>query len=89
MGEEKAMKSLYEERIMHTKPANPLHVSALAMLLGACGFNPTEGDFGPVEVVPEVDSCRVKVRPSPGVVRYEWQPCDGPGHDVKFFGRGW
>jgi hypothetical protein len=67
---------------------------ALALALASCGWNPTEGDFGPVEVVPERDVCWVTVRErdSAGVqvrVYTEPRPCEGKDHDVKFLGRRW
>jgi hypothetical protein len=65
-----------------------------ALALAGCGFNPMEGDFGPVEVVPERDVCWVTVRErdSAGVqvrVYTEPRPCEGKDHDVKFLGRRW
>jgi hypothetical protein len=66
----------------------------VVLLLAGCGFNPVEGDYGVVEVVPEQESCRVKVREhdSLGVQRavyWETRPCDGEGHEVEVFGREW
>jgi hypothetical protein len=64
-------------------------VGALALILAGCGFNPMEGDYGPVEWVPEREYCREKVRYPDGRVNYEMRPCDGKDHDVKFLGRRW
>lgn len=84
------------------KPKSPgislLLVAALwlstALLFGGCGFNPTEGEYGPVRVVPEQDSCLVRVEhwdPDGSLARTNWemQMCDVEGHDVEVFGRRW
>lgn len=65
-----------------------------ALLLTACGWNPTEGDFGPVEVVPERELCWVTVRETDSTGRRtriytEQQPCDGDEHHVEIFDRRW
>jgi hypothetical protein len=61
----------------------------LALALASCGWNPTEGDFGPVEVVPEERTCYDTTRviepgaPSRRVIKP--RRCDGRGHDVLLF----
>jgi hypothetical protein len=79
-----------EPKAKGSRSPNPLILLA-ALLLGACGFNPVEGDFGVVEVVPEERDCWVTVREldSTGRVYTEKRRCDGAGHDVKFFGWRW
>ena len=66
---------------------NPLTLLT-SLLLAGC-INPFEGDYGPVDWVPEQDTCWVKVRHPGGRINYEIRPCDGPGHDIKIFGRRW
>jgi hypothetical protein len=58
----------------------------LVLALAGCGFNPMEGDFGPIEWVPEQKTCREKVRYPDGRVNYEMRPCDGAGHDLEVLG---
>jgi hypothetical protein len=60
-----------------------------SLILAGCGINPAEGEFGPVEVVPEQDTCWVKVRYPAGNINYEPRLCAGGGHDVEIFGRRW
>lgn len=62
------------------------YITLAALLLAGCGFNPMEGDFGPVEWVPEKKECRTKVRYPDGRVNYELRPCDGGGHDIEVLG---
>lgn len=66
--------------------------SIATFLIVGC-INPLEGDFGIVEVVPEVDSCQVLVEDydmEGGVeTRYETRACEDPEHDIKFLGRKW
>jgi hypothetical protein len=63
-----------------------LAISIILLALTGCGFNPMEGDFGPIEWVPEKKECRTKVRYPDGRVNYEMRPCDGGGHDLEVFG---
>jgi hypothetical protein len=58
----------------------------LVLSFTACGFNPVEGDFGPIEWVPEQKECKVKVKYPDGRVNYEMRPCEGGGHDLEVFG---
>jgi hypothetical protein len=70
----------------------PIFTLFAALALAGC-LNPTEGDFGIVEVVPEQETCydttlilepgrghRMGVRP---------RACYGEGYDVAIFGRRW
>lgn len=59
----------------------------LVSMTTSCGFNPMEGDYGPVEWVPEKDSCWTKVRHPDSRVNYEMRPCDGKDHDIEVFDR--
>ena len=73
-------------------PMNPLTLLA-ALLLAGC-INPLEGDYGPVEVVPEKDSCQMEVwdfdvATEEYSMRLETRPCEGKGHDIRIFGRRW
>lgn len=75
-------------------PVLTVLVAFLLSALMGCGVNPAEGQFGPVAVVAEEDSCRVRVRGHgpDGVqrtVRWEMRPCEGKDHEVEIFGREW